>query len=219
MKALIVVDLVTIKRHLPNLGAISLLFAGLAAFASGEISSFTPVFSLAVTIYIAFAFATYDEKNGWEAYRLTYPVSRRHVVAGRYITIVLLSILASVTALLLCAVAGLLSPSSGFDLQAVIVSGLFATAAALIILSLLLPAIVRFGLMKARLVLLVACVLPAALVALFPDLFQSAFSTSASTAASPLGLWVLVGAILLAATAIYMVSCGISVALYNRKEF
>lgn len=96
MKKAFLIDLIVLRPYIKQLGPVGVFVALCMALGMG-----TPV-AIAGTFVVLFALMSsmsanaYDDLNGWGAYRLTLPVSRRDVVLGRYLTVAALAVLGGV---------------------------------------------------------------------------------------------------------------------------
>lgn len=101
----------------------------------------------------------YDEKAGWDKYALTMPVSRKNMVIGKYAV----GIISGAMAMLLSIAAALFV---GEKILEVLISCAAVFAVSVMMISVVLPIIFKFGVEKGRLVFMGVSVLFALIVVL-----------------------------------------------------
>ncbi len=165
MTGLIVKDFLVSKRYMRTIFLL-LAFYVLFSFAMGS-SSFilfmTPLFFTMMTI-TSFA---YDNAAKWNAYALTMPVTRGDLVFSKYIVSALYALSGCVLALAVSAVVDLVSgrPLTG-ELGMMVLGAL---GASLTIISIVLPLIFKFGVEKARMMMVAVFVIPSVLAVVLPQ--------------------------------------------------
>lgn len=161
---LIIKDVLVSKRYMRTIFLL-LAFYVLFSFAMGS-SSFilfmTPLFFTLMTI-TTFA---YDTTAKWNSYALTMPVTRGDLVFSKYVVSALYALSGCVLALVVSVVINLIlgQPLTG-ELGLVVLGAL---GASLLIISIVLPLIFKFGVEKARLVMFAVFVIPSILGVLLP---------------------------------------------------
>ncbi len=165
MTGLIVKDFLVSKRYMRTIFLL-LAFYALFSFAMGS-SSFilfmTPLFFTMMTI-TSFA---YDNAAKWNTYALTMPVTRGDLVFSKYIVSALYALSGCVLALVVSAVVDLVSgrPLTG-ELGMMVLGAL---GASLTIISIVLPLIFKFGVEKARMMMVAVFVIPSVLAVVLPQ--------------------------------------------------
>lgn len=101
----------------------------------------------------------YDEKAGWDKYALTMPVSRKNMVIGKYVV----GIISGAMAMLLSVAAALFV---GEKILEVLISCAAVFAVSVMMISVVLPIIFKFGVEKGRMVFMGVSVLFALIVVL-----------------------------------------------------
>ncbi len=84
MKAMFLMDFVTVKKLLRRYLLLLLGVGGLAALMMGSHPGIVPYFGELSVISVAQALALYDDRRDWSRFRLTMPLTRTGVVLGRY---------------------------------------------------------------------------------------------------------------------------------------
>lgn len=160
MLGLIVKDFLISKRYTRTI-LLLLAFYAVFGFLQKDGGAFllfmTPLFFTMMTI-TAFA---YDNAAKWDAYALSMPVLRSDIVFSKYASALIFSVSGSVLSFILTAIISLIK-GEAFS-QEIITGALCALGAALLLISLLLPLIYKFGVEKARLMMIAVFVLPSVL--------------------------------------------------------
>ena len=238
MKAMILSDFLLVKKFVAS-GLIACGVVGMVVCLAVECSPWIiPFFSVFLSFFTATMLAS-TETAPWDRFRLTLPLTRAQVIRGRYVSILLYGLAAMFVGILTYLVAlGVLQvfPSlvanlrtpPFFDGTGLTLASALAPLTTCTILGMLLPFVMQFGMIKA------ARIAPLALWMLLMLLFQ--FRTSvlslidtdtltyaaqqlAALTETPLGVMVLAGALLAAASIIYLTSCTITARLYKRIDF
>ena len=145
MKVAMMADFLMVKKSLGQgvmVGVICGLIIGLAC---GNVNIIPAMVMFMVTIGQYISLVALDERNGWEAYRNTLPVSRKQIITGRIVFVVLLAIAYLALGLVIAVAAGLIAP---------MLTDVFFLAAGDIVLSAEDLTVVAFGSLGAGLALL-----------------------------------------------------------------
>ncbi len=111
----------------------------------------------------------FDEQAKWDRYALTMPVSRKQLVASKYLLTLLMAAGAALFAIVLSVVIALINKQN--PLEAVL-GVLVSLPAALFFVSLLLPIVIKLGVEKARIAMLAVYLVPMLIMILFFGLVQ-----------------------------------------------
>ena len=160
MKGLILKDFYTMARYGKTLLALILFYVGLAFL--GQPASFVSAMMVFLFAMMVISSFSYDEFGKWNKYCLSLPVSRQQMVGGKYLFALIMLVVGMVLGLLGGYLISLTQDIS--FIEEVLPSCLGGAAAALFMLSLLLPLMYRFGVEKGRILLLAVCFLPVILV-------------------------------------------------------
>ncbi len=109
----------------------------------------------------------FDDKLQWSRYALTMPISRKELVASKFIVLLIFSIVGIVIGFLISMIGGLLSHESILTMisqDKMLLVMLTALAMAMILGGLVIPLLFRFGTKNANLILLVAFFIPIVLI-------------------------------------------------------
>lgn len=162
MYGLIVKDVLNLMRASKQIVLVFILYVGLSFFLKNN--TFAPmmlVFFLAYQVISSFG---YDDLVKWERFAMTMPITRKQLVRSKYLLLLLLTGIGVVFG---CAVGGLLeivtpTPEGRFlniALSVLAVGGVF-----LLMFSVQLPILFKFGSEKARMFLIIVFMVPAAFV-------------------------------------------------------
>ncbi|WP_172136162.1 ABC-2 transporter permease [Adlercreutzia sp. ZJ473] len=160
MKAMIFSDLITMRRSLIQLLVIMAVVSLVIALSVDTLAATAACAATLVPFSFVFNASAYDEVNNWGSFRLAMPMSRRDVVAGRYASLLLVTVLSlgmslaytfAITgvAALLAGVMGQGAPLESLLLEnnppeMIVAAGLAGVVAVLVAASVTLPFIMRF---------------------------------------------------------------------------
>ena len=172
---------------------------------------------------IMFSLMGYDDQNGWLRYRAALPFARRDIIASRYATILACGVAVIVGASVLgIALNGVLPRFlEGFEVAEpieIISSSIAATMIVLIIAAIAEPFLVKFGNTKGLRYLMCAFILAGCIDVVFltnflaPDVMQSILAWIDAHS------WPLFAALTVAALAIYVASCMVSIRIFQAKD-
>lgn len=242
MIAMLKTDLIWMRAMVPQTLAI-LAFFIIICLGFADTSALT-MFVPLVCISVPFSFMTnlfaIDELNGWQVFRLALPLSRTQVIGGRALTGLVAVLGALGVAAVLAALWFALAPDTVGDLpRAAILMGGAGSAAALLMIGVLMPCVARFGFTKAvrylPVVLMSALILGMLAVGQWGGLAAGA-AWSDALGASPLGavvqsldgwlttsptatLVACAGVAVGAAALVYALLCLLAVQFYRRRQF
>ena len=206
MKALLLKDWYMAVRYCRMYPVIVALFAVLSY--SGEGSDFNLFYPALLCGMIPVNLIAYDERSRWSCYGDTMPFTRGQTVCAKY----LFGLLAqAAAAVVMAAVQGVrMVQDNVFSWLPILLSFATAMALALFASGFCLPFVFKLGAEKGRIAYLVAVALGAVLVALLPALVGQAFLVASPVVQS--------FALLAAGAAVYLLSMGLSVRFYRKRE-
>lgn len=160
MKAMIFSDLITSKNVAVQLLLLSVVICGFFAWGMGETIVGTAAMATMTPMMYLFSIFAYDEMNGWERFRLTLPITKRQVAYGRYISMLIIAVISLLAAWIVsfvflaivqaCGGLGMSTELVDPDTFVAILDCGFAGFIFIIVLaSLTLPFLMRFGMNKA----------------------------------------------------------------------
>lgn len=237
MKAMIIADFYLARQDIKKMMLGCTLLGFIACLIVGPLPQIMYYFGIIIPLSVYTRLAQSDEGGSWENFRLSLPLTRRHVIAGRYAALALLAVTSIALGALVCfAAAGLeqLIPSLASTMrhpqaltgQAVALNMGGAFAVIMLALSIMLPIVATWGMKQAMMLA------PAALMlggfSILQIVARPGFDANGVIPfASQLDallqslqgtLFVAVG-VALAALALYAVSAMIAAAAYRRRDF
>lgn len=203
MKGLILKDLYNMKNQW-KMVAIIIVFYAFWGFTNGgaEISSFLLIF---LSIMLSMSSFSYDEAAKWDSFALCMPVSRKFMVLSKYALGMILTIMATILSLILSIFV------FKMDFQSTISMCAVAGGLSLVMLSLLFPMILKFGVEKGRIGIFILFIIPSITVLMLSNVGIEVDLDAL------MNLNVAIYALALAV--IFILSILISMAIYKRKEF
>lgn len=234
MKAMVSIDLATMRSFLPVTAATSLIV--LAALLIGMQNITAPLAAVCamVPLLCLVSLGTYDEYNDWGRFRLAMPLSRANVVLGRYasLLVVMAATLAAVVVVGL-AVADIASLVPGdfaaklSDCSPIVIASVAAMAltCAVVGCAVTLPLCMRFGMTNAvRFVPVFVAMLVALLLAVVGSSIDPSESVRMGVRlvqwieASETNALIGAGCILAVGLVLYAVSAVVAIRLYASRE-
>ncbi len=207
MKGLLIKDLLLLKQQrIVLLGLLVFYSMYAVTFAGAEFIS-----SMVVIICLMLPLTTmaYDEKSKWDKYALSMPIKRDTIVLSKYLFAILTMGIGAILVLGICFLASVFK--DGVPIKETLLVTLAANGLALLYLSFMFPALFKFGVEKARILLLGFVFLPTMLIIMLPEIgipLPSLETMKNYFYALPVLLVVLL-----------LVSYRISVGIYKKKEF
>lgn len=204
MMGLILKDIYTLKKQWKVMLVIFAFyfFISIMGQDAGYFSIMTVIYSFLLPI-TALAF---DEQSHWDKYALALPLSRTAIVLSKYVLAIGINLVMTAITLIVN-----LAFIYYYDLEIIPIELLALTLGActvgIIILAVMMPLFFKFGVEKARMVMIVVVLLPTVLIMLFPEFFASV----------PIAK--IIPIIPLVVVALLCVSCFLSIKIYQHKEF
>lgn len=208
MKGLLLKDLYNMGQQKKILVFLALFYGAFALFTDS--SGMLNVLVLVCSMLSVSAFS-YDEFAKWDSYALSLPVTRKEIVAARYLFATVLTGCGALVALVLGTLSFIVRSQTGFG--AMVISIASITAVSFLLLSLLLPLCYKFGLEKGRIMLMIFMMVLVFLGMSLPELLAN---LPEMFALQSLLLPVIV--LLLCAVALVL-SYSASVRIYEKREF
>lgn len=237
MKAMFLMDFVTVKKLLRRYLLLLLGVGGLAALMMGSHPGIVPYFGELSVISVAQALALYDDRRDWSRFRLTMPLTRTGVVLGRYAFLAAVAVAGTLLGVALYLVvtlavqevpgyAALTLRLGGFDAIGLAWSVAVSFALAFVVGGIMLPTFFSFGMgngpryaMALVMMVSVLGINPIVNVCVKPEAAPAALGGLVSIATSPETFLVAAGALTAAAFALYAASCAACLAAYRRRDF
>lgn len=230
MSMSILADFLSLKKSLGQSVLIAVLCGAIIGLACGDVNIVPPMVMFMVAIGQCFSLVALDERNGWEAYRCTLPVSRSQIIAGRMVFTVIISIafliLGVVIAAAICAVAPmakgldfLSAAAISLDATALAISCIGSIAALFILMGICFPVVAKFGMTRAVRVLPLVFVFVFLGIVVFAGGSDGALLSGIDAFLSAFPLAVTSAAIIVVSAAIYVAGGFAATRLYEQREF
>ena len=209
MSGLLLKDFYTLRQYTKTMLIMLFLFA-LISFGLDNPATFFEGFIIIMSMMMSITSFSYDSLAKWDRFGLSLPITRKEVVAGKYILSLLLCLIGAVLAFLISSMILILKPVEDFGMMEHILSLLGIVSVVLLFFSLILPLIFKFGVEKSRLVLVGVFAIPTAGMIALGQLGVASPSESTLT-------HILKGMPLVVIFA-YILSYFLSVKIYTAKE-
>jgi ABC-2 type transport system permease protein len=206
MKGLLYKDLLYLRQLGKTLLLLLVFYVVLFTMTGGENNGLFAAVIVMLSVILVINTFSYDENAKWDSYAVSLPLNRDSIVLAKYVLV--LAVSGSISVLLLLSVT---VAEHGFptDSMAQIGAGL---GMALIFCGILMPLFYRFGMQKARL-MIIACFLIPNIVAL---LWNEMKLPVPSVSEAAVGKLLLVSPVLV--LLLYALSYFISCVVYRKKE-
>lgn len=207
MKGLLIKDFLLLKQQrLVLLGLLAFYSMYAVTFAGAEF-----IASMVVIICLMLPLSTmaYDEKSKWDKYALSMPIKRTTIVLSKYLFAILAMGIGAILILGICFLASLFK--DGVPIKETLLVTLTANGLALLYLSFMFPALFKFGVEKARILMLGFVFLPTMVIIMLPEIGVPLPSLET------LKSYIYIFSILL--VVLLVMSYRISVGIYKKREF
>lgn len=165
MKSMIRKDLYNIAHNAKSMVLILLFLTVVLVPASGtEGCIIMCAFLCSSMIFTTFSF---DENSHWTSYAMVMPVSRRGLVAGKYVVMILFCAIGTVCGLVLSILAGLVTGKVALSRESLLplfVVALVGLGISMLIGATSIPLLFRFGAEKARMLLVFSTLIPSGIL-------------------------------------------------------
>lgn len=211
MTGLLYKDLCNLKKYLFQLGAIVLVISFLFLNSSTGVIVLG-AYVVMISLMVVLNSIAYDDMAQWDKFALTMPLSRKTLVKSKYLLGLLTVLVGEGYALILVLLSSFFFPGAS------LVEHVFSVAASglcgLLMIAVMLPFLIRYGVEKARIILILVLLIPAGG---FAFLVKMGLVPSENTLAVLLP--VLPFALLLVTFFGYIASFFISVRIAQKKEY
>lgn len=203
MTGLILKDLLNLKKQ-----AKVYLILVIFYFVYGAVFESSSMFSSMMTmiaVMIPLTAMSYDERSKWDRYALTMPISRKVIVASRY----LLGMIFIAAAFVLSVLVNMVF-SKMYSIESILIS-LASLSAGITVMSVIFPLLFKYGVEKGRILMMLVLFTPIAILMMVSKLGLS--MPDEETIKSFIFLSPIIALMLL------LVSIYISLSIYRKKEF
>ncbi|WP_313162932.1 ABC-2 transporter permease [Sedimentibacter sp.] len=203
MIGLIIKDLINLKK-LSKIYLLILLFYFIVSMAGGNQDMFGGMIVM-LAVMIPITALSYDEKNKWNRYALTMPLMRGTIVLSKYILGLIFLIAASTLAFITNII------FTEIILYENLMINLTTFSVGIIMISFILPIILKFGVEKGRILMMIVIFTPVAIIVMLPKLGIPAPEQET--------IEMFLKYLPIAAIITYVLSILVSVSIYKKKEF
>lgn len=223
MKAALKSEFVIFGTFMPAFAVILVPVCAIMAFAIGNCISAVACVSAMVPMILMFSLTSYDDQNGWKRYRASLPFSRRDVIAARYGSILIASLITAACATMLGIALNAILPSFVHEFETmptteVAAGSLTATFSVIVMVAVDEPLLVKFGATKGVRYLMCFAVLAGCIC------FAIAGQMLDPVLLENFGVWadahlsLLFVSLAVVSLALFALSCAISTTIYQRKD-
>ncbi|HCQ5613891.1 TPA: ABC-2 transporter permease [Clostridioides difficile] len=211
MKGLILKDLLNLKGNIKFILLFIIMFGFMSSLGDGNVNNFIGVIIVLCTTMIVSTFS-YDDLNKWDSYVLTMPINRNDIVLSKYLTMLIFSFIGVLVSLIVSVTIGYFKNTLILN-ETLLINALILSIS-VCFGSLILPLIYKFGIERARL-LMILCFLVPTLALL---VFKSILENISSPISIEIILNILVYSLPFVAILLFVISYFISSKIYSKKE-
>lgn len=168
MKGLIIKDILNLKKQIKTVFFIILIYAGFSLTSSNDYSnmqsSFISGIIILLSITVSISSFSYDEYSKWDKYAASLPVSRKNIVLSKYILSILFLLAGFIVSLLYTII--IMLTGNTVNILETILSICIMISIAILIISILLPSVYKFGVEKARILMFAIYFTPTIIIVL-----------------------------------------------------
>lgn len=165
MKSLALKDLYNIGHNAKSMLFILLVLAFIM-IPFGGVEAYVIMSGILCSMMIITTFS-FDDNSKWMKYAMVMPVTKRDMVAGKFVVLLIFSAIGAVAGLAIGAAGGAIAHKVDFrnlsSVLTLLLNGVMSLVIAEIFGSLSIPLLFRFGAEKARMLMLVSCLVPTAI--------------------------------------------------------
>lgn len=176
MKGLIIKEFLGLRRYFRILAVLMVLYIFMA-FGMTSVSIFAAINAILVMICSLNSFS-YDSYNHWNEFAMSLPLSRADLVKSKYLFILLLCAFGTAVTLILSLIVGLIIH---LPMQEIFIAILCSALTALFLGALTTPFIYKFGVEKARYILIIIVMIPTLVFVSFGSYLPTLHLPSAQT--------------------------------------
>lgn len=166
MKSLVLKDLYNIAHNAKSVLVVLIFLSVFLTFTSDGDTSFLSVFCAVMCSTMVISSFSFDTYSNWEPYAMILPVTRRDVVRGKFMILLLLSVAGCALGFLLGLVSSAVLSDAPLDLREQLFYVLPGFTVSIFMSSTSTPLIFKFGAEKARMMLIGTFALPAVVIVL-----------------------------------------------------
>lgn len=214
MRAMLYADWMNLRHSIKSMVFLVVVFALTGFFFSGPMFFTMIVVMLSITVPITLC--SVDKAYGWDRLSMSMPILRRDMVGSKFLLSLLTSAAALALSILLSAVYSAVHADAAF-LEAVAVL-LFSEAAAIVLMGVILVTTVKWGVEKARYIMLACVWIPILLAFLVRKIGLPLPDLSVLNRISNAQLCLVALAVIVVSLLIYLACCLLAVHVYQKTE-
>lgn len=165
MKSLILKDLYNIGHNAKSMIFILLVLA-FALIPSSGVEGYIIMSGILCSMMIITTFS-FDDQSKWLKYAMVMPVTKKDIVISKFIVLLIFSAIGAVTGLVIGAIGGTIVHKGIFtsinNMLSLLFTGIVSLVVSEIAGSMSIPLLFKYGAEKARILMLVSCLIPAAI--------------------------------------------------------
>ncbi|HHY28469.1 MAG TPA: ABC-2 transporter permease [Desulfitobacterium dehalogenans] len=207
MKGLLIKDIFALKTQGKILLALLVFYAVYSIVFQNP--SMLAAMIILLCIMLPMTTMAYDEKSKWDKYALSMPIQRRTIVLSKY----LFAIIAELLGVVIVGVLGgvIVIFTGEMEIRELLIMTLALGGVGLFLLAVILPILFKFGIEKARFIVLLVFFIPSMVAMMLPQLGIEPPSLETIKLLGYASPFIVIGMLLLSMKA--------SIGIYNRKEF
>jgi len=164
MIGLLLKDLYTLNRQYGKTLLFMLIFFALMSTGMDNPASFLDGFIILMSMMMSITSFSYDSLAKWDRFGLSLPVSRKDIVAGKYILSLILCFAGTILSFIVSSIVLYFKSVEGFGLTDHIMAVVGIVTITMFVFSILLPLIFKFGVEKSRILLIALFAMPTAAI-------------------------------------------------------
>ncbi|HBG4285906.1 TPA: ABC-2 transporter permease, partial [Clostridioides difficile] len=170
MKGLILKDLLNLKGNIKFILLFIIMFGFMSSLGDGNVNNFIGVIIVLCTTMIVSTFS-YDDLNKWDSYVLTMPINRNDIVLSKYLTMLIFSFIGVLVSLIVSVTIGYFKNTLILN-ETLLINALILSIS-VCFGSLILPLIYKFGIERARLLMILCFLVPTLALLVFKSILEN----------------------------------------------
>lgn len=162
MKSLIIKDLYNIGHNAKSMLFILLFFTVVFLPTTG-LESYVAVCSLLCSMMIITTFS-FDDSSHWTRFAMVMPISRKDLIVSKFFVLLIFSTVGMLFGVLIGTAGTVILHKEAIDVISLVTAALIGLAVSEVYGSMTIPLVLKFGAEKGRMLLLVSCIIPTAVV-------------------------------------------------------
>lgn len=214
MKGLLVKELLNMRLYVKTMAILIVFFLvlGMMQKSTATLMSLLTFIPMLLVLITAVNSIAMDDATKWNCFAASMPLQRRDIVKSKYLYLILMTIILDLAALLIGFCFNLAFPTAEFWYSVLGLAG--GTCIVLIMLSISMPLLYKFGAEKSRLLIMAVVMVPSLLIGILPSVIElpdwSAIPWEDNT-------WMFV-LLPIAVLILYLFSYMLSVRIFNKKD-